>query len=41
MLATPLKKLGKVQDIAAAVKFVIESDYINGKTLHIDGGLVL
>lgn len=38
---TPVKRLGKAEDIAKAVKFAIESDYMNGKTLQIDGGLVL
>jgi len=37
---TPIKRLGKAEDIAKAVKFAIESDYMNGKTLQIDGGLV-
>ncbi|AFJ43297.1 SDR family oxidoreductase [Francisella orientalis] len=37
---TPIKRLGKAKDIAEAVKFVIQSDYMNGKTLQIDGGLV-
>lgn len=36
----PIKKLGKPEDIADAVKFAIQSDYMNGKTLQIDGGLV-
>jgi 3-oxoacyl-[acyl-carrier protein] reductase len=38
---TPIKRLGKAEDIADAIKFVIESNYINGKTLQIDGGLVI
>jgi 3-oxoacyl-[acyl-carrier protein] reductase len=37
---TPIKRLGKAQDIAEAVKFAIQNDYMNGKTLQIDGGLV-
>ncbi|MCL4127296.1 UNVERIFIED_CONTAM: hypothetical protein GTU68_056681 [Idotea baltica] len=37
---TPIRRLGKAEDIADAVKFVIQSDYMNGKTLQIDGGLV-
>jgi len=37
---TPKKRLGKANDIAEVVKFAIESDYISGKTLQIDGGLV-
>jgi 3-oxoacyl-[acyl-carrier protein] reductase len=38
---TPIKRLGKAKDIADAVKFVIQSDYMNGKTLQIDGGLTI
>jgi 3-oxoacyl-[acyl-carrier protein] reductase len=38
---TPIKRLGKAEDVAGSVKFVIENDYINGKTLEIDGGLVI
>ena len=38
---TPIKRLGKAEDIAAAVKFAIQSDYMNGKTLRIDGGLTI
>jgi len=38
---TPIKRLGKAQDIAEAVKFAIENEYMNGKTLEIDGGLVI
>ena len=38
---TPIKRLGKAEDIADAVKFAIQSDYMNGKTLQIDGGLTL
>jgi 3-oxoacyl-[acyl-carrier protein] reductase len=38
---TPINKLGNAADIARAVQFAIECDYVNGKTLKIDGGLVL
>lgn len=38
---TPIKRLGKAEDIAHTVKFAIENDYISGKTIEIDGGLVL
>jgi 3-oxoacyl-[acyl-carrier protein] reductase len=38
---TPIKRLGKANDIAEAVKFAIESDFMNGKTLQIDGGLTI
>lgn len=37
----PLKRLGTLNEIAGAVKFVIENDYFNGKVLELDGGLVI
>jgi 3-oxoacyl-[acyl-carrier protein] reductase len=39
--AVPLGRLGKLEELLSAVKFVIENDYFNGKTLDIDGGLTL
>ena len=38
---TPIKRLGKSEHIADTVKFVIENEHISGKTLEIDGGLVI
>jgi 3-oxoacyl-[acyl-carrier protein] reductase len=40
---TPLRKLGKPQDIAAAYLFLAsdEANYINGTILSVDGGLVI
>jgi 3-oxoacyl-[acyl-carrier protein] reductase len=38
---TPINKLGRAEDVAHAVKFAIENEYLNGKTINIDGGLVL
>lgn len=35
----PLKTLGTPIDIAKGVMFLIDSPYITGQTLHIDGGL--
>lgn len=38
----PLKKLGQPEDIAAAVKFLsIDTNYITGQVLSVDGGLVI
>ena len=37
----PLKRLGNAQDVARTIKFVIEYDYINGKIIPVDGGLVI
>jgi 3-oxoacyl-[acyl-carrier protein] reductase len=40
---TPLKKLGKPEDIAAAYLFLAsdQANYINGAVLSVDGGLVI
>jgi 3-oxoacyl-[acyl-carrier protein] reductase len=37
----PLRRLGAMAEIAQAVRFVIENDFVNGKILEIDGGLRL
>ena len=39
----PSGRLGKPEDIANAVVFLVssESDYINGETIHVNGGLYL
>lgn len=34
----PAKKLGDVSNIAHAIAFLIQADYVNGATIHIDGG---
>jgi 3-oxoacyl-[acyl-carrier protein] reductase len=42
MLAkVPLARTALPEEIAAAVKFLIENDYITGQTIVIDGGFVL
>jgi 3-oxoacyl-[acyl-carrier protein] reductase len=40
---TPLRKLGKPEDIAAAYLFLAsdKANYINGTILSVDGGLVI
>ena len=35
----PLRRLGKMQEIADTVSFIISNDFVNGKILEIDGGL--
>lgn len=38
----PLKRMGKPEDIAAAVKFLaVDSTYVTGQVLEVDGGLVI
>ena len=35
----PSKSLGKVSNIANAIEFLIKSEYVNGSTINIDGGV--
>ncbi|MEI8254635.1 MAG: SDR family NAD(P)-dependent oxidoreductase [Deltaproteobacteria bacterium] len=37
--AIPVNRIGLPEDIWVGVKFVIECDYFNGRTIDIDGGL--
>jgi 3-oxoacyl-[acyl-carrier protein] reductase len=37
----PLRRLGRAEEIAAFVVSGIKNDYLNGKILEIDGGLVI
>ncbi len=37
--AVPVGRVGVPEDIWLAVKFVIECDYFNGRTVDVDGGL--
>jgi 3-oxoacyl-[acyl-carrier protein] reductase len=38
---TPLRRLGKAEEVAQAVASVITNDFMNGVVLNIDGGLTL
>lgn len=38
---TPLRKLGQMEDIISTVKYVIETDYLSGSVINIDGGLTI
>jgi len=37
----PLRRLGNVDDIVDAIRFVIENNFANGKVFEVDGGLVV
>jgi len=37
----PLKRLGQPEEIASAVLFVLQNDYVNGTVVEVDGGLVV
>ncbi len=37
--AIPVGRVGVPEDIWVAVKFVLECDYFNGRTIDVDGGL--
>jgi 3-oxoacyl-[acyl-carrier protein] reductase len=39
--AIPVGRIGLPEDIWHAVKFAFECDYVNGRTLEIDGGLTM
>ena len=35
---TPLKRLGSANDVAGAVIYLLEADYVTGETIVVDGG---
>jgi 3-oxoacyl-[acyl-carrier protein] reductase len=37
----PVGRIGLPEDIWLAVKFALECDYFNGRTIDVDGGLVM
>ncbi len=39
--AIPVARIGVPEDIWLAVRFVIECDYFNGRTIDVDGGLAM
>jgi 3-oxoacyl-[acyl-carrier protein] reductase len=39
--SVPVGRIGLPEDIWQAVKFVIECDYFNGRTIDVDGGLIM
>ncbi len=38
---TPLGRLGKPQDVVAAVRFLLENDFVTGTVLVVDGGRLI
>jgi NAD(P)-dependent dehydrogenase (short-subunit alcohol dehydrogenase family) len=36
----PMKRFGHPQNVAAAIRFLIEADYVTGATININGGLL-
>lgn len=38
---TPSQRLGQLEELAKGLKFIIETDYFNGKILELDGGLII
>lgn len=42
MKMIPLKRMGQAEDIAKAVKFLaVDTDYVTGQVLQVDGGLII
>jgi len=39
--AVPLARTGSVEELAHAVQFIIENDYLSGRIVELDGGLRL
>lgn len=37
----PLKRLGKMEEVVSAVKFILANEYVNGTVVELDGGQVL
>jgi 3-oxoacyl-[acyl-carrier protein] reductase len=39
--SVPVKRLGKIEEVVSAVRFILTNDYVNGTVIELDGGLVL
>lgn len=39
--SVPLKRLGRIDEVASAVRFILNNQYVNGTVIDLDGGLVL
>jgi 3-oxoacyl-[acyl-carrier protein] reductase len=35
----PMRRIGQSDEIAATLAYIIENDYVNGRTMEVDGGL--
>lgn len=38
---TPLRRLGKAEELLSAFRWILENDFFNGKVLDLDGGLII
>lgn len=41
VIPVPLRRIGEPEEMYMTVKFIIENDYFTGRTIDVDGGLVL
>jgi 3-oxoacyl-[acyl-carrier protein] reductase len=39
--SVPLRRLGRVEEVSSAVKFILSNEYVNGTVIELDGGQVL
>jgi 3-oxoacyl-[acyl-carrier protein] reductase len=39
--SVPLRRLGRVEEVSSAVKFILTNQYVNGTVIELDGGQVL
>lgn len=39
--SVPLRRLGKLEELVAATRFILTNPYVNGTVIELDGGLVL
>lgn len=37
----PLARLGQTKDVADAVAYLVEADYVTGQTIHVNGGMYM
>lgn len=39
--SVPLKRLGRIEEVASTVRFILTNQYVNGTVIELDGGFVL